>query len=399
MIDSGNMFTIEHQELLEDELESYILHWDTRHWYRVITPKTPVAIQSESESDPISLLAGFLECLSPSVHTVKINERGRLRLVSSDYEDRPELCSKLKFSYCPFDSSSYPDSVKTIKFSELTEVDRLGAGLDMVTYQNDVETRVVFKYHLHRGPPASLWNETHVLAGLPPHPSLPSLDRLVLDDAETYVVGFTSGFIPTFSLRANPEQPFKLKWLKQLTEVVDLLNLEKGIHIGEILGNDILVHSETDDLVLLDCKQVVSSRTLDRTGVYDDVLGVMNTVYETLTGIESSSSTEDLAALVASGQLDLKRQFDCDVNEALAYLDGWAKKRREFNLNVKEVSPKVNRIEIYQLPGVPESQSEWKHVVEWQRAPYTETYPQSQDGQKQTSDNDHGDEDDEKSSP
>lgn len=73
------------------------------------------------------------------------------------------------------------------------------------------------------------WKEMNLWMRLPRHPNIVPFDKIVLDELEGRVVGFTSSYVPGGNLEENKSRVFKLKWLKQLIEVVDLLNLRHGI--------------------------------------------------------------------------------------------------------------------------------------------------------------------------
>jgi hypothetical protein len=163
MIPLAERFTIEHRESLEDDLEFYMIDWKIRRWYRVVILKSSI-IDLESERLLLRLMRNFLVCLSPGVHTVRLNKLWHLQSVSSDFKERPELHPRLKFSYCILESSLYPDVVGTIKFSEPVEMGRLARQVDLVTYKGVPEKRFVFKYDLYRGHPTCLPSMAHVLA-------------------------------------------------------------------------------------------------------------------------------------------------------------------------------------------------------------------------------------------
>jgi len=107
---------------------------------------------------------------------------------------------------------------RTILRSELTEVDRLSSGVDIVSFEDT--NKAVFKYSFSwKG--FCLWEEIHILAQLPAHPNILPLDRLVLEEISgSRVVGYTMPFIDGGDLGRNwKSRHFKLKWAKQLMQV------------------------------------------------------------------------------------------------------------------------------------------------------------------------------------
>lgn len=61
------------------------------------------------------------------------------------------------------------------------------------------------------------WDELNLLKSLPPHPNIVPFDRVVLEDVESRVIGFTTKYIPGGTL-ANPKVPFRFEWIQQLTQ-------------------------------------------------------------------------------------------------------------------------------------------------------------------------------------
>ncbi len=62
---------------------------------------------------------------------------------------------------------------------------------------------------------------------IPPHPNIVPLDALVVDsiDGVDRVVGFTTRYVPGFTLHENNTRVFKLKYLEQLISVSSLCHL------------------------------------------------------------------------------------------------------------------------------------------------------------------------------
>lgn len=62
----------------------------------------------------------------------------------------------------------------------------------------------------------------------------------------------TSLYIPGGSLDENKSRVFKLNWPEQLTHVVDDLNRKYGIAHQDIAARNLVIYSETDDLLIFD---------------------------------------------------------------------------------------------------------------------------------------------------
>ncbi|KAJ5710527.1 hypothetical protein N7488_004683 [Penicillium malachiteum] len=142
-----------------------------------------------------------------------------------EIEDDTRHAGHIPFSLC--------DSIvtcPTIKLSEIQSLDRLGPGVDLVLIPSE-NKKVVFEFNpLELSPrPEIAWKEVNILSKLPPHPNLIPFDRIVLEDIESRVIGFTTKYIPCQPLSITSDRPFRLEWLQQLTQLVDLPNLDLGI--------------------------------------------------------------------------------------------------------------------------------------------------------------------------
>lgn len=178
---------------------------------------------------------------------------------------------------------SYP--VKTIYMSSLTELDRLGPDVDLVSYQEGARggtTTAAFKYWwLPNG--FRNWTELNDWIRQPRHPHIVPFDAVVLDDVRGGIVGFTSIFIPGGTLKQTARtRTFRLKWLHQLLEVVDTLNYEYGLMHQDIAVRNIVVDPETDNLRIFDFDLCCMMAHLDDSEK-EDVHGVVATLYEIIT--------------------------------------------------------------------------------------------------------------------
>lgn len=113
--------------------------------------------------------------------------------------------------------TEFPRRVATLRREDLTEIDRLGLQVDLVTYSSQLgETRqAVFKYYVSHASVAQWWHEANCVMRIPPHPNIVALDALVVDSiaAVDRVVGFTTPYIAGYTLKENDTRIFKLKYL------------------------------------------------------------------------------------------------------------------------------------------------------------------------------------------
>ncbi|KAF6814421.1 hypothetical protein CPLU01_14409 [Colletotrichum plurivorum] len=154
---------------------------------------------------------------------------------------------------------------------------------------------------------------------LPQHPNIVPFDRVVVDELDGNAIGFTSVYIPGGTLDANPSRVFKLKWLQQLTRVVDDLNLKHGI-----------MHQDISDF-----NHSARIGTGGHSNDRDDVMGVIFILYEIITSDEhfrevlhDSQNPADIQTMRIwpphPGSL-----LDHPVEEYRSFLDRWVKGRQE----------------------------------------------------------------------
>lgn len=133
------------------------------------------------------------------------------------------------------------------------------------------------------------WKEMNLWMRLPRHPNIVPFDRVVLDEIEGRVVGFTNDYVTGETLEKNKSRVFKLKWLQQLTQVVDTLNLRCGIAHQDVAPRNLLVDDSTDSIMIFDFNFAsrIDPSTRDFMEGYmedrNDVKGVIFTVYEIVT--------------------------------------------------------------------------------------------------------------------
>jgi hypothetical protein len=312
----------------------HILDWDQR---RIIA----VTMDEEQESEDLAIehLKKHIDALAPDVYAIRLSPDGELTSVFTNPEDDETICEY----HPPLGAIQVPDHVKTVIRSDLLELDRFGPNVDLVSYTpcaHAAEKKVVFKYYfifqfIHR-----VWHEMNLWMRLPSHPNIVPVDSLVLDELRGGVVGFTNVYIPGGTIWENTARVFKLDWLRQLTRVVDDLNLKYGIAHQDVAARNLLVNPETDDLMLFDFNWsgrigVPINGGLGYIKDRDDVKGVIFTLYETITRDTHFQSVrcdlqnpDDVMGLEEWVQHpDVK--LDHPVSEYRSVLNEWVKKRRE----------------------------------------------------------------------
>lgn len=155
--------------------------------------------------------------------------------------------------------------------------------------------QVVFKYYFLWQYAQKSWKEMNLWMRLPRHPNIVPFDRVVLDELEARVVGFTNRYVSGGTLEENRSRVFQLKWLQQLIQVVDDLNLRYGISHQDIAPRNLVVDESTDSIMLLDfnfAARINHPSAEDGDGEWhdenrNDVKGVIFTMYEIITGDDS----------------------------------------------------------------------------------------------------------------
>ncbi|OIW34675.1 hypothetical protein CONLIGDRAFT_567368 [Coniochaeta ligniaria NRRL 30616] len=238
--------------------------------------------EQESEDVAIGHLRKHIDDLGPDVYAITLSPDGDLLSVSTDPEDDETTC----VYYPPLQAIVVPDRVKTVLRSDLLELDRLAPNVDLVSYtpcDDAPGSRAVFKYYflfqfLHK-----FWLEMNICIRLPPHPNLVPIDRFVLDELHGRVVGFLTPYIPGGTISENKSRTFKLEWLRQLTRVIDDLNLKHGIVHQDVAARNLLVDPKTDAILLFDFNYSGQIGGINYTKDRDDVKGVIFTIYEIIT--------------------------------------------------------------------------------------------------------------------
>lgn len=175
------------------------------------------------EDKELLILAQFADCLSPEVRAITVDNNGLLTGVSTD----PEEDDTLFLAYVPFSKCESLADCRIVQYSQLQELDRLAPFINLVSYEDEsgISQNVAFKFNVLNKPLRlqMAWDELNILKSLPLHPNILPFDRVVVEDQDSRVIGFTTKYIPGGTL-ANSKRPFRFEWLQQLTSVVDFLN-------------------------------------------------------------------------------------------------------------------------------------------------------------------------------
>ena len=300
--------------------------WDR---LRMIKVKGTAKLFPPDEDREVQVLAPIADHLSRSIRAITIDDDALLCEVSTD----PEEDDTAFTPYLIFSTLESLADCHTVQYSKLKELDRLGPGIDLSTYEDESGSthNVAFKFN-PIGKPRRLqmaWDEVNAWKRLPPHPNIVPFDRIVLDDVESRVIGFTTKYIPGGTLD-NPKVPFRFEWLQQLTELVDFLNLKLGIMHQDIAPRNLLVDPETRQLLLFDFDWVGCGKR----GLLDnrtDVDGVIYTLYELITNdthfTSIPHSQRDVDMVQSMPEWPKNRELDSDVSTMRKFLDAWATSR------------------------------------------------------------------------
>lgn len=323
-----------------------IWDFDQLRWIKV---KGTAQVFPPEKDLETSIFAQFADSLSPEIRAVTVNNDGLLTGVSTD----PKEDDSLFVGYIPISICPSLAECSIIYFSQLRELDRLGPGVDLVSYDDQ---RLAFKFNplAFPGCLSMFWKEMTILIKLPPHPNLMPFDRVVLEDVESRVIGFTTKFIPGGTLAdADSKRPFRFEWLQQLIQLVDFLNLELGIMHQDIAPRNLLVHPETDKIILFDFGYV-ANRKEDLLVNRDDVSGVVFTLYEIVTKDTQHTKIphwERNIDMVQNIEWTCRGELDSDASKFRKFLNEWVAKRAEMSTKQYFNTPRLTWPD---LPDPPE---------------------------------------------
>lgn len=176
------------------------------------------------------------------------------------------------------------------------------------------------------------WHEMGLWCRLK-HPNIVPFDNVVVDELEGRFVGFTSKHISGGTLAENHTRPFKLKWLRQLMDVVDALNLNLGVAHQDVAPRNILIDEPTDTLMLFDFNFSARIGLAGYSEARNDVKGVVFTLYEVITRDAArrgkrheEQDVEAVEKMAWTKHPDV--QLDHPVSEFRQVLGEWCETRR-----------------------------------------------------------------------
>ncbi|KUM58953.1 hypothetical protein ACN42_g8182 [Penicillium freii] len=296
---------------------SDVWDWDQ---LRMVKVKGTAKIFPPDGDVELSILAPLADYLSPEVRAITVDDDGLLREVSTD----PEEDDTMFIAYPPFSLCGSLSDCRTVQYSNLQELDRLGPFVD--------------------------------LTSLPPHPNIVPFDRAVLEE-ESRVIGFTTKYIPGGTL-ANPNVPFPFEWLQQLTQLVDFLNLDYGIIHQDIAPRNLLIDPSTHKIILFDFDRVAFGEKNLQDG-RDDVSSVVFTLYKLIANDTSFSGIphweRNIYMVQSISEWTSHRELDSEVSKFRKFLDEWvATRRSDVDGDMKRYLNAPNRLTLLDLPTAPE---------------------------------------------
>lgn len=167
-------------------------------------------------------------------------------------------------------------------------------------------------------------------------------DRVIIDELEGRVIGFTNAYIPGGNLEDNKSRVFKLEWLRRLVQLVDELNLRYDIAHQDIAPHSLVANDSTDSVMLFDFNYAARiNYPLSENGEgggYDearnDTKGLILTTYEIITRDDSirdkphEEQTIDVLALEWGKHPEVT--LDHPVASYQLILREWEKRRGDF---------------------------------------------------------------------
>ncbi|KAK3294890.1 uncharacterized protein B0H64DRAFT_401954 [Chaetomium fimeti] len=317
----------------------YITDSDQRRTFAVTyAPPTPLDNSETTEEICMNQLKKHVDELGDGVFGIRFSEPDGPVTTLTDRKDDVTIC----VNNYPLSALGLDFPIKTISLSALTELDRLGHQVDLVSYQGPpcaagaapTTTKAAFKYWFLANGMFRTWYELNSWSRLPrDHPHIVPFDSVVLDPHTGGIVGFTTLYIPGGTLLDNnaATRPFRLRWFRQLLSVVDDLNYRYGMMHQDIAARNLLV-DENDNLRIFDFNysiMIEEHYTPDR----DDIKGVILTLYEIVTLDEhfrevphDEQDAEAVLGMKWEKHPDVK--LDADLEDFRNMLDSWVKKRK-----------------------------------------------------------------------
>ncbi|ODA77750.1 hypothetical protein RJ55_06352 [Drechmeria coniospora] len=314
-----------------------------RHFSVTYDPPTPVQDVEETEEICMAQLRKHIDSLEDDVYGISFTDVSGPITICKDWKD-----DVTGYVNChPLSALEHPFAVKTIYLASLTELDRLGPQVDLVSYRGTpavgaapTETKAVFKYWFMENGMFRTWYELNSWSRLPrDHPHIVPFDAVVLNNITGGIVGLTSLFVPGGTLEDNnaTKRRFSLEWLRQLLSVVDDLNYVYGMMHQDIAPRNLVI-DQRGNLQIFDFNYSImidKHYTVDR----DDLKGVVFTLYEMIT---LDKHFRDLPHEQQDAEAVLRLEWtkhpdvmlDNDVTAFRQVLEAWVKKRkgREFTM-------------------------------------------------------------------
>ncbi|KAI1010914.1 hypothetical protein LB504_002301, partial [Fusarium proliferatum] len=309
----------------------HIIDWDQR---RVVS----VTMDGEQDDESLAIehFSRHSDRLSLDIHRLYVSPNGEIISTYTDSKNDPTCC----VHYPSLPDACLPEGVRTLRRDKLEELERLGPDADLVEYSPCIEgfaKKVVFKYYFLWQYAQMSWKEMNLWMRLPRHPNIVPFDRVVVDEFEGRVVGFTSNYVPGRNLEENKSR---------LIEVVDILNLEHGVAHQDIAPRNLLIDESKDSIMLFDFNFAArinctspgegESYVEDR----NDVKGVIFTTYEIITQDDSLRSMphedQNLENLSSEWKKHPEVKLDHPVESYQLLLKEW-RGRREAGSHVGNV--------------------------------------------------------------
>lgn len=262
------------------DAEWQVADWDSRRWFRVVGP-SDVYGDEDGENICKALLPHAAD-LPLDITKVTLTSTGEVKSTLNNPED--DWTAVVFYPSFTIEAVG-SDASDCVKRSDLEEEDRLHIFVDLVRLMTSKTTsqQLVFKYTMLQAQVGPLWREAFFIKRLQDCPYVVPFDKFVVHETEPLFLGFTTAFMPGRSLQDNP-RVFRGKWLEQIFEVVDRLNLEYGIVHQDISPRNLCIDPETDDLVVIDFGLAAFIGSKEEDQKRNDVDAVVYTLYEILTG-------------------------------------------------------------------------------------------------------------------
>ncbi|EFE40463.1 hypothetical protein TRV_04794 [Trichophyton verrucosum HKI 0517] len=329
-----------------------VIDWDRRRWLRIHGPKNAFP-----EDDYIEEFAArYADQVGEDEQTLTSNEHRELIGVSSD---DPTWEIRYPHYVGPLDE-------ETVIFrSNLKEVERLDVATDLVedSQTDGVTKQLVFKYTLIQTRVENVWQELHILKALQGNKRFVPFYRIVLDEVTHNILGFTTKYIPGGTLEQY-RGTFYFRWLKQLTDAVDELNLRYGLMHQDLAPRNILIDPTTQELLVFDFDRSGQIGGKGASRGCNDVDALVFTIYETLTLDESFREglpwEQDVSKVENMKKWELKLPLEDGVDIAVYrdFLARWADERRTTR-TIKHFSeasepltwPEYGKLEMIEVPA------------------------------------------------